>query len=490
MILTQMNPGIIILIVFGVLLSGAGIGSLIFFLVRKVLNNYKSKMDVVIENAIPKKQMLRGISHYIKDVGNFGSASLIYIDLDSFHKFYDHYGQKSYAIVVQEVAHRVMHILPPQTLFSKFEMDEFLCFIKDVDDHAKLEKLCNKILDSISKPFVLETGEEVWLKASLGRCSYPQAGNNLKDLLLNLETAVYVSKRNGGNQCTNYYATLLDEEKENMEWYREVKEAIRNNEFVLYYQPIVNLEKQELLGAEALMRWNHPKKGVLSPQTFINFMEQSGDIHWVGEWGIDQMIRFQQAVEEQFPDTPLIFSLNLSTKQILNPDLANNLIRIAARLNANPMRFMFEITDFMVFERIDVAANNIHKLKEFGFKFAVDGFVLDNRTVQAIQNSPVDVIKIGRGFLKNIVNNSSQEQLLNSLLSFCKEKNIWIVSEGIEGPEVAQYVINHHISYGSGYFFARPLSTESFKEYLGFKEWETKFTSLTRFNYIHRSTTE
>ncbi len=490
MILAQMNIGIIILIVFGVLLGGTGIGVFVFFLMRNILRSYRSKTDVVIENATPKKQMLKGIGRYIKDVGNFGSASLIYIDLDSFHKFYDHYGQKSYAIVVQELARRVMHILPPQALFSKMEMDEFLCFIKDIDDHTKLEKLCSKILDSISKPFILETGEEVRLKASLGRCSYPQAGNNLKDLLLNLETAVYVSKRNGGNQCTNYYATLLDEEKENMELYREVKEAIQNNEFVLYYQPILDLEKQELLGAEALMRWNHPKKGVLSPQNFIDFMEQSGDIHWVGEWGIDQMIRFQQAMEEQFPDTPLTFSLNLSTKQILNPELATNLIRIAAGLNANPTRFMFEITDFMVFERIDVAANNIHKLKAFGFKFAIDGFVLENRTVQAVQNSPVDVIKIGRGFLKNIVNNSSQEQLLVNLLSFCREKNILIVSEGIEGAEVAQYVINHHISYGSGYFFARPLSTDSFKEYINFKEWETRFTSLTRFNYIHKNTTE
>ena len=152
-------------------------------------------------------------------------------------------------------------------------------------------------------------------------------------------------------------------------------------------------------------------------------MEQSGDIRWVGEWGIENMIRCQQDLLEKHPEMPMVFSLNLSTKQLVNVELANNLIDIARRYNVDPKTIMFEINDFIVYEKIGTIKTNVLKLKDFGFKIAVDGFVLDGYSVQTIQRSPIDVIKLGRSFLTNIDSNYTKERLLDILNEFAKENN-------------------------------------------------------------------
>ena len=214
------------------------------------------------------------------------------------------------------------------------------------------------------------------------------------------------------------------------------------------------------------MRWNHPTQGVLPPEKFIKIMEQSGDIRWVGEWGIENMIRCQQEMLEKHPEIPMVFSLNLSTKQLVNVDLANNLIEIAKRYNIEPKNIMFEINDFIVYEKIGSIKTNVLKLKDYGFKIAVDGFVLDGYSVQTIQRSPIDVIKLGRGFLSNRDNNYTKERLLEILTQFAKDNNHLIMAEGIENPEAAIYVKKQGIGVGSGYYFSKPLNVEEFSEYV------------------------
>ena len=226
------------------------------------------------------------------------------------------------------------------------------------------------------------------------------------------------------------------------------------------------LENHSIFGAEALMRWNHPTNGVLPPEKFIKIMEQSGDIRWVGEWGIENMIRFQLEMLEKYPEMPMVFSLNLSTKQLVNVELANNLIEIAKRYNIEPKNIMFEINDFIVYEKIGSIKTNILKLKDYGFRIAVDGFVLDGFSVQTIQRSPIDVIKLGRSFLSNKENNFTKEKLLDILNEFAKANNHQVLAEGIENPEAAVYIKEHGVGVGSGYYFSKPLSMSDFTEYI------------------------
>lgn len=438
---------------------------------NKIKNLFKREKDLEIEHAIPKSQMVGDIQAFLKKSGSFGAATFLYIDVDSFSDILELYGQKSADKVIVELATRIARILPVKGNLSWYKNDEFLVFIPDEDNTARSEKLCQKLFEGIEPVFIGANGEEIKLTVSIGICHFPFAGTTFKELMENLEITTYVSKRDGGNKYTNFFATIYDEEKDNMDYYYEIKQAMKRKEFVLYYQPIIDFKKETICGAEALMRWDSPTKGIQAPQKFIKVMEQSGDIHWVGAWGIDTMLRFYEEVCKEYPDLKLTFSLNLSTKQLLNKGLAEDLIRIAGKHKVKPANVMFEFTDYMIYEEMNVIRSNILALKNYGFKIAVDNFILEGHSVLDIQRSPLDVIKIGRTFLQDIENNAVMERHLDNLMKYSKTNNKVLIAEGIEDAVSLNYVKSKKLRYGSGYYFAKPLNTIGFKEYIARKQW-------------------
>ncbi len=465
-ILAQMANGLAIMLTFVAIIVTIGLGVLFFFLIKRNIRIIKEENDVIVESAITKKQMEDSIKSYIKKVDRFGALTLLYIDVDGFSDLNDVFGVEACDQILKEMATRILRSLPYKATFCKYNTDEFLVFIKDEDNKARIEKLTCQINEIINLPYQVMVGETIKITASIGYVTYPIAGTSFEELYANLQLTTYVSKRDGGNRTTAFYATIKEEETGNMLYYQEIKRAIVNKEFVLYYQPIVNLANSAMEGAEALMRWNHPTKGVQAPSTFLKILEQSGDIRWVGEWGLETMVRLQQQFAEKFPLVPMRFSLNLSTKQLLDSTLSNRLIEIMNKNNAKPEKFMLEISDFMMMERIAMIKTNIFKLRDFGFKIAVDGFELDGQSIQSIQRSPIDVIKLGRSFLKDIDNNFMKERLLQILIKFANDNNKIIISEGVETSNVAKYVKDQGVNIVQGYLFAKPMSQEAFGEYL------------------------
>ncbi|MBQ3253310.1 MAG: bifunctional diguanylate cyclase/phosphodiesterase [Acholeplasmatales bacterium] len=462
----KMNDGAAILLTFVILLVTIGLGALFLFFIRRNIAKEKEESEVIVENAITKRAMEDSIRNYIKKVDRFGAMTLMYVDVDGFGDLNEVFGREACDQILKEMAARILRALPYKATLCKYVNDEFLIFVKDEDNRARIDKLASQLNDVINNPYQVLIGESIRLTASIGVVTYPIAGDNFEDLYANLQLTTYVSKRDGGNKFTSFYASIKEEETDNMMYYQEIKRAIANKEFVLYYQPIVNLGEKTMAGAEALMRWNHPTKGVQAPSTFLKVLEQSGDIKWVGEWGIETMIKIRNLMAERFPTIPLRFSLNLSTKQLLDSNLANKFIDIMNKNNAKPENYQLEISDFMMVERIAVIKTNIFKLRDYGFKIAVDGFELDGQSVQNIQRSPVDVIKLGRSFLRDIENNFMKERLLQILVKFATDNNKTLVCEGIETAEVAKYVKEQNVFMGQGYFFAKPMSQEAFLEYV------------------------
>ena len=461
-----MTNGLAILLTIFVILILIGLGVLFLFLIKHNIKLIKEENDIICENAITKRQMEESIRGYIKKVDRFGALTLLYVDVDGFSDLNEVFGLEACDLILKEMASRILRAIPYKASLCRYTNDEFLIFIKDEDNKARVEKLARNINEAITLPYQVMVGETIRITASIGYVTYPIAGETFEDLYSNLQLTTYVSKRDGGNRATAFYATIKDEEADNMLYYQEIKRAIANKEFVLYYQPIVDLVHSVMLGAEALMRWNHPTKGVQEPKTFLKILEQSGDIRWVGEWGLENMVRLQQQFQERFPLVPMKFSLNLSTKQLLDSTLSTRLIDIMSRNNAKPENYMLEISDFMMMERIAMIKNNIYKLRDFGFKIAVDGFTLDGQSVQQIQRSPVDVIKLGRSFLNDIENNFMKEKLLQILIKYANDNNKLIISEGIETPILAKYVMEQGVHSAQGYLFAKPMSQEAFSEYI------------------------
>ena len=465
MILAVTGAGAIVLTFVAIIVTIL-LGALFLYLVRRNILKDKEASEVIIQDAVTKKGMEEAIRGYIKRVDKFGALTLLYIDIDGFGDLNEVFGRETCDQLLKEIAQRIVRVLPYKASLTRYKNDEFLVFIKDEDNSQRVEKIATRIVDIINNPYQILQGEAISITCSIGIATYPTAGETFEDLYSNLELTTYVSKRDGGNKYTNFYSSIKEEEMDNMLYYQEVKHAILNKEFVLYFQPIVNLTDKTMQGAEALMRWNHPTKGVQAPSTFLKVLEQSGDIKWVGEWGIESMIRMHNMMAEKYPTIPLRFSLNLSTKQLLDSNLANKFIDIMNKNNAKPEHYMFEISDFMVVEKISVIRTNIYKLRDFGFKIAVDGFELDGQSVQAIQKSPIDVIKLGRSFLKDIENNFMKEKLLQILVKYAIDNNRMIISEGIETAEIGKYVKTQKISYGQGYYFAKPMGQDAFVEYI------------------------
>jgi diguanylate cyclase (GGDEF)-like protein len=462
----EMETGPAIVLTFVAILVTLALSAGCFLLIRRNIRKEKEASQIIVENAVTKKAMEESIKGYIKKIDRFGAFTLFYIDIDGFGDLNEVFGHDACDQLLKEVANRIIRVLPYKASLTRYQNDEFLVFVKDEDNLQRIEKLAQRINEIIDQPYQVTAGESINITASVGVTTYPQAGENFEDLYSNLLLTTYVSKRDGGNKYTNFYASIVEEEKDNMAYFQEVKHAILNKEFVLYYQPIVNLNEKILAGAEALMRWNHPTKGVQAPSTFLKVLEQSGDIKWVGEWGIETMIRMHNTLAEKFPTVTCRLSLNLSTKQLLDANLAIKFIDIMQKNNAKPEHYMLEISDFMVMEKIAVIRTNIYKLRDYGFKIAVDGFELDGQSVQAIQKSPIDVIKLGRSFLKDIENNFMKEKLLQILVKYAVDNNRTLVCEGIETAEVGKYVKAQHVTLGQGYFFAKPLATDAFIEYI------------------------
>ena len=468
----KMDDGVAILLTFVALIVTIGVGFLIFLLIKRNIAREKEESEIIADDALSKRQMVDSINNYIKKVDKFGAFALIYVDLDGFGEFNEMFDTTTCDNMLKESALRILRVLPNKASLCRYQNDEFLIFVKDEDNKSRIERLANQIKEVLNQPFKVMVGDVVTMSASIGIASYPIAGEKFEDLYNNLLLTTYVSKRDGGNKYTNYNSSISQEETENMSFFLEVKNAIAHGEYVLYYQPIIDMRNNVIVGCECLMRWNHPTKGVLPPNTFLSVLEQSGDIKWVGGWGLDQMIKLQSTLQNKYAELPLTFSLNLSTKQLLDPYLANNFIERINKANAKPSNFMLEISDFMVLEKIPVIRTNIYKLRDFGFKIAVDGFELDGVSVQNIQRIPIDVIKLGRNFLKTIENNYIKEKLLEIINKYALDNNKLVISEGVETAEVASYVLKHEVHVEQGYFFSKPISEEEFVDYIDQRKYK------------------
>ncbi len=481
MIFLKMDDGSAILLSVIILLVIIALSVGCYFLIKRNLRKEKEANAIIVDEAISKKQMETSIRHYIKKVKQFGALSLLYVDIDGFTELNNVFGKETCDELLKEVARRIIRKMPYKTSICQYDGDEFLIFIKDEDNKKNLSSFATSLIDVLSNPYQIINDESISITVSIGMVSYPQAGSTYEELIGNLELTTYVSKRNGGDRFTDYYASIKSEETDNMLYYKEVKNAIKNGEFDLFYQPIFDLKERVLFGCECLMRWLIPGGGMRNPNEFLNILEQSGDIKWVGTWGLEKMIKTHDKLQEEFPTIPLKFSLNLSTKQLLDPNLANDFIDIAKKNNAKPENYMLEITDFRTLERIAGVRTNIHKLRDFGFNVAVDGFDIDGQSVEEIKRSPVDVIKLGRSFVKDIDNNFNKEKNLEILAKFAFDNNKMIISEGIETPEVASYVKENEVMFGQGYLFSKPISEEEFSEYIATRRYLTPLNEIAQY---------
>ncbi len=446
----------------------------IYFLARSFFSErekIKEEKTLAMEGVLSKSEMSSIITSYMARIGKDGQFSLIYVDLDKFSDFVNAFGQIEAEKILEKIIKNMETVKPKGVKIARLQNDEFLIFLTVDYDRTEVLELANKFKVVISRSIKLFGDTTINATASIAIAFYPVHGNTLKDLLNSLKIATYINKKNGGNSIRIYSQEMSNEGGEHIEYYYQIKHAIQHKEFQLYYHPMIDVAKNELFGVEALIRWNHPEHGLLAPFKFLGIMEQSGDIQWIGLWGLETLIKTYQELKQEFPKRVIHFSMNLSPKQLMSESLPNDFSKILKKYRMSADEIILEIIEFAVFEKQENIFMNLEKLKEIGFKIAIDGFGLDYATLSKVEELNIDIIKLDNEFLKE-EESYMKAKFATLLVEFAKRNNYQVICEVIESKEMLEEAKNYHIDIMQGFYFSKPMSAEALRGYIGTEGWK------------------
>ncbi|MBM7453326.1 diguanylate cyclase (GGDEF)-like protein [Acholeplasma morum] len=465
--MNDINSTTAVIIFLFILFATGVVAYFLFISVRETERRWKEERSIMVEGVISKSAMNSLLASYISKIGKDAMFSIIYADLDRFSEITQAFGDKESKKIMDKLTKRIRSVLPKDCKASLYEKDIYIIFIPIDYDQSDTHEIARRIQEQINESITLFGSTEINLTASISIAYFPMHGETTKQLINSLKLANYTVKKTGGNAIRLYNEDMSQTEGEFLDYYYQIKNAISKKEFLLYYHPIVDTKKEQVYGVEALLRWNHPEHGLLSPFKFINIMEQSGDIYWVGLWGLESLIKSYYEFKQVYPKADIKFTFNISPKQLLNESLAVDFQRILKKYKMNAETIILEIAEFALFDKHEVVMQNISQLRLLGFQFAVDGFGLDYATLAKLETMPLDTIKLSKEFL-NEEHSYVKSRFVNLLVEFANKNNKTIISEGIENREMLNAINDYGIDIVQGFYFARPMSFDSFKIY--FKE--------------------
>ncbi|MFA5765515.1 MAG: phosphodiesterase [Bacilli bacterium] len=465
--ITNWSDGALIFVAVLAIIATIVLAIFVFYRFRKDYRNYREEMTLLIDGALSKNEIIFSITSYISKIPKDMSFSVMLLSFDKFEEVVNIFGEKEAQKILERFVSNIDKALPQKAQIGRYSKDEFLVVVRSDYSRVETMRLAERMKEAASLPIKVMGGTETNHHVSIGIAYYPYHGRNFKQLLNSLNLALYIAKREGGDSIILYSDEMNVQESENVRFYGEIKEAIANKQFMLYYQPIVDIATQHVYGAEALLRWQHPEYGVLSPNKFIHIIEQSGDINWVGNWGIERLIQEYLQLKKMFPGKHFQLSMNLSPKQLANENLIMNFQNLVKKYRVLARNLTLEIIEFAIFEKHDVVKDNLNKLKELGFQIAVDGFAMDHTILEKMGSLPIDIIKLDRDFLQEDEETSFlKTRYAEMLIEFAEKNNKKIICEGIENIDMLKKAGEYHINLLQGYYLSKPISEEDFHQYL------------------------
>ncbi|MDP3124365.1 MAG: EAL domain-containing protein [Thiobacillus sp.] len=383
---------------------------------------------------------------------------VLFIDLDNFKRVNDTLGHAVGDQLICHVARRLRAAVRNEDIVARLGGDEFVVVISDVHAASQILHVVDKILAVMVAPYQIAE-RELFNSCSVGIGVYPTDGTSSSDLLKNADTAMYHAKSSGKNRYHLYDAAMNAMAEEQLQLDTDLHYALERNEFVFHYQPQVNLNSGRTDTVEALIRWNHPDKGLLSPATFLDMLEDTGEIIPVGRkllgTACAQGARWHAA---GFND--LTVAINVSSKEFWHQDLLANVHDALDRSGLPPRSLQLELTEGILMGDMDVAVHKILALKAIGVSIAIDDFGTGYSSLAHLKRFPLDVLKIDRYFIKDIRHDSVNEALVNSILALCNGLNLDTVAEGVETRSQLDVLRKIGCPVVQGYLISRPVPAE------------------------------
>ena len=416
---------------------------------------------------LPNRSLLKDRLHKALQSAKRGKekVALIFLDLDHFKLINDTLGHNIGDELLIYVSKTLKQQIREADTLARLGGDEFIALLPNIKEIKDIEYIANKLLKALRGKHDIGS-HQLYITTSIGIAIYPDNSKDMDELITNADTAMYDAKKDGRNNYKFYSKKMGNYVSKQMSLEQDLRIAIENkNELEIYYQPKIDTKEDFISGAEALIRWNHPTKGLLFPDTFIEIAESTGMILEMGSWIISQSI-FQIQEWNKLGLTGLKIAINLSPRQFQDKDLIPLISSSLKKYQIDPVQLEFEVTETMAMTNIEATLRILHSLKELGVSIAIDDFGTGYSSLSYLKKFPVNILKIDRSFVMDMANNDEDKTIVNTIISMAHTLGFKTVAEGVENEEHIKLLKEMKCDQLQGYHYSRPIPKDEFTKFL------------------------
>jgi diguanylate cyclase (GGDEF)-like protein len=392
------------------------------------------------------------------------SLALLFIDLDRFKEVNDSLGHAKGDVLLIEAARRISGCVREADTVARLGGDEFTIIVTEFGERMHLERIAQCVIQSLFKPFDLGDGDVSYVSASIGITLYPDDANNLDELMKNADRAMYAAKQEGRNRYSYFTQPLQHEVQEKRVLTQDLRQALARNELEVYYQPIVDMASGRITKAEALLRWKHPKRGMVSPAIFIPLAEESGLILEIGEWVFREAIASIERWHKQFGRIIQV-SVNKSPVQFEKAERhtwMDHLLSTGLPIGS----ITVEITEGLLIKDSSKVRNQLLEFRDSGIEVSIDDFGTGFSALSCLQRFDIDYLKIDQSFVRNLTAGNSDKALVEAIIVMAHKLGIKTVAEGVETAAQRDQLIAFGCDFVQGYLYSRPVPAGEFAKML------------------------
>ena len=424
----------------------------------------------------PRKELERQLSHQafhdpLTDLANrallldrVGHAfkrqrspfALLFLDLDNFKNVNDSFGHAAGDELLKGVAARLRTCLRPTDTAARLGGDEFALLLEETRRPDEAIEVAERVLRAMSQPFHLDERES-FTQTSIG-IAMSTLVEATDELLRNADIAMYQAKQRGKGTYVVFEPNMHEEALERTELEADLRGAVARDQLLLHYQPIIELASGRIVGLEALLRWDHPDRGVLAPNRFVEIAEESGLIHPIGEWVIDEASRQLAAWQREFPrEEPLTMAINLSGRQLENVAILDQIRNLPAAAGVEPSSLLLEITETVMVKNAEKTVEMLTELRQLGAQIAVDDFGMGYSSLHYLHSFPIDLLKVAKPFVDGVARDEQKAAFTRTIMDLCRTLGLTALAEGVESDAQAEVLRNLKCKLGQGFYLSRPL---------------------------------
>ena len=401
--------------------------------------------------------------------------AILFVDLDHFKRVNDTLGHSMGDELLMGVATRLQSCVRPADRLvhadrgggEKFQLarlggDEFVIILHDVESEDDAASIAARVVSALVMPFSCGDQQFV-ITPSIGIALYPQDGDSHDELLMNVDTAMYTAKAGGRNTYRFFSGTMKIRSLHRVDMENEIRQALDKEHFELYYQPKLDISTGTIVGAEALLRWNHEERGFISPTDFIPIAEESGLILPLGRWVMEQACLKLKHWRDTEWLQQIVLSVNVSSHQVFADDLLDIVATAVAQANIGPQMLELEITESLLMRDVEAVIADLTELKKIGVSLSIDDFGTGYSSLSYLKRFPIDTLKIDRSFVKDLHTDSDDAAICAAILAMARNLDLKVVAEGVELEEQLSFLKQHRCDQMQGYLFSKPLPAKEFE---------------------------